>query len=202
MTCLIPLPRPCSSTHIIFRPAPLWPSQRRSPHPPSQRPVRSHTRSVDDARKRIIQLSCRHPLPRLSPPSPTTGPPDSLGLIPAVPSLSLQTRVSEITMRPSEDCPNAHSNLMTNLAPLRTSLRMKRLLVCHLPFVPSIFVSLILLLLSIAEVHAQTTEAGPFRMATLLYRFHSEGSGQHHQEAQRRTGGQGGRSRIRKPQHR
>ena len=54
--------------------------------------------------------------------------------------------------------------------------------------------------LSNAEVLAQTTEDRPFCMATLLHRFHQEGSGQHHQEAQRHTGGQGGWAGIREPQ--
>jgi hypothetical protein len=66
----------------------------------------------------------------------------------------------------------------------------------------SISVSLIHLSLSIAEVHAQTSEACSFRVAALLYRFHSEGSGQHHQEAQRCPGCQGGRPRVCKPQRR
>ena len=74
---------------------------------------------------------------------------------------------------------------------------------CVSPFIYPIRVPMLILLSpSPAEVHAQTTEAGSFRMATLLYRFHSEGSGQHYREAQRRTGGQGGRSRICKPQRR
>jgi len=83
-----------------------------------------------------------------------------------------------------------------------TSHRMKRFIVCLPSFIPSASLWLILLSLSPAEVHAQITEAGSFRMATLLYRFHSEGSGQHYQEAQRRTGSQGGRSRICEPQRR
>ena len=48
-------------------------------------------------------------------------------------------------MRPSEDCPNARNNLMTNLVPPPTNLRMKHPPVCHVLFVPSIFVTLILL---------------------------------------------------------
>ena len=187
MTCSIPPLLPYSSTHITSRPVPLCLPWSQPPRPPSQQPVRSHTPLVDTAHRRIIQLSCRHPLPRLSLPSPTTGPQDFPDLIPAGPSLSLRMRVPEIAMQPSEDCPNARNNLMTNLVLLRTNLRMKHLPVCHLLFVPSISVTLILL--SATEVHAQATQVGPFRLAALLYRFHSEGSGQHHQEAQRRPGG-------------
>jgi len=54
--------------------------------------------------------------------------------------------------------------------------------------------------LSTTEVYAQATKAGPFRLAALLYRFYSEGSGQHHQEAQCGPGGKGGRTRVCKPQ--
>jgi len=200
MTCSMPPLRPYSSTRITSRPVPLCLPRKRPPRPPSQRPVRSHTPWVDSAHRRIIQLSCRHPLPRLSLPSPTTGPPGFPDLIPAGPSLSLRMRVPEIAMRPSEDCPNARNSLMTDLVPPRTNPRMKHPPVCHVLFVPSIFVTLILR--SATEVYAQATQVGPFRLAALLYRFHSEGSGQHHQEAQRRPGGQGGWTRIRKPQRR
>lgn len=179
MTCSIPLPHPYSSTHTTSHPVPLWPPQRPPPHPPSQRPARSHTLLADNARRRIIQPSCRHPLPRLSLPSPTIGLPGSPDLTPAGPSLSLRTRVPGIAMRPSEGFPNAHNTITTNLAPLRTSLRMKHPPVCHLSFAPTMSVSLILPppSCSAAEVHAQTAEVGPFCMATLLHRFHSEGSG-------------------------
>ena len=47
-------------------------------------------------------------------------------------------------MQPSEDCPNARNNLMTNLVPPPTNLRVKHLPVRHILFVPSIFVTLIL----------------------------------------------------------
>jgi len=47
-------------------------------------------------------------------------------------------------MRQSEDCQNARNNLTTNLVPPQTSLRMKHLPVCHVLFIPSISVSLIL----------------------------------------------------------
>lgn len=200
MTCSILLPPHCSSTHTISRPAPLWLPQRLSTHPPFQGLARSHILSADDVCRQIIQLSSRLPLPRPSLLFRTTGLPDSPDPIPAAPNLSLRMRVPEITMRPSENCPNARSNLKTDLALLPTSHRMKRPPVCTFPFVPSISVSLILLSPSPPEVHPQTTEAGPLRMATLLHRFHSESPGQHHQEAQRRPGCQGGRSRIRKPQ--
>jgi len=130
MTCSIPLPHHCSSTRTISRPAPLWLPQRLSIHPPFQRPDRSHIPSVGDEPKRITQLSSPVPHPRLSPLYPTTGLPDSLVLILAVPNLSLRTRVPEIAMRPSEDCPNARSNLKTDLALLPTSYQMRRPPVC------------------------------------------------------------------------
>jgi len=202
MTCSIPLPRRCSSTRIISRPALLWLPQRLSIHPPFQRPDRNHIPSVGDEPRRIIWLSSPVPRPRLSPLSPTTGLPDSLVLILAVPNPSLRMRVPEIAMRPSEDCPNARSNLKTDLALLPTSYQMRRPPVRPFSFILSISVSLILLSPSPPEVLSQTTKAGTLRMATLLHRFYSEGSGQHHQEAQRRPGCQGGRSRIRKPQRR
>ena len=116
------------------------------PRRPHQRPVRSHTPLVDRVYKRIIQLSF-HPLPRLSFPSrsPTTDPPHPPDLIPAGLSLSLRMRVPEIAMQPSEDCPNAHNNLVANFVPPRTNFRVKHPPVCHVLFVPYIPVTLILL---------------------------------------------------------
>ena len=54
--------------------------------------------------------------------------------------------------------------------------------------------------LSTTEVYVQATQAGPFRLAALLYRLDSEVSCQEHQEAQCRTGCEGGWTGLRKPQ--
>ena len=126
MTCSIPPLPHYSSTRTISQPVPPWPLQRISHHSLSQGPARSHTRSVANECKRIIQLSFRLPLPRPSPPFPTIGLPDSPGPIPVELNLSLRTGVPEIPMRPSEGCPNTRSNLQMNLALFATSYQMNR----------------------------------------------------------------------------
>lgn len=124
MTCSIPLPPRYSSTRTTSRPAPLSLPLRPPSHTSSRPLGRSHTRS-GAAHRRITRLFSPPPLPRPSLPYLLAGLPGSPGPIPVVLNPSLRTRVSEIPMPPSEDCPNAHSNLVMNLALLPINLQMR-----------------------------------------------------------------------------